>query len=49
MAQARRAIRLCMRSVVIGVAFFDFNHGQTGRAPNEIELHPLLGFRCLRP
>jgi hypothetical protein len=25
-----------------GVAFFDFLHGQTGVAPNGIELHPLL-------
>jgi hypothetical protein len=32
---------------VTGVAFFDFNHGQTGVAPNAIELHPILGFRCL--
>jgi hypothetical protein len=27
---------------VIGVGFFDFQHGQTGVAPNAIELHPLL-------
>jgi len=27
---------------VKGVAFFDFIHGQTGVAPNGIELHPLL-------
>jgi micrococcal nuclease len=32
---------------VTGVAFFDFEHGQTGVAPNAIELHPILGFRCL--
>ena len=25
-----------------GVGFFDFNHGQTGVAPNAIELHPVL-------
>jgi hypothetical protein len=30
-----------------GVAFFDFLHGQTGVAPNGIELHPILGFACL--
>ena len=29
------------------VAFFDFKHGQTGVAPNAIELHPILGFACL--
>jgi hypothetical protein len=27
---------------VIGVGFFDFLHGQTGVAPNGVELHPLL-------
>jgi hypothetical protein len=26
-----------------GVGFFDFQHGQTGVAPNAIELHPVLG------
>jgi len=24
-----------------------FKHGQTGVAPNAIELHPILGFACL--
>lgn len=28
--------------VVTGVGFFDFPHGQTGAAPNGIELHPVL-------
>jgi hypothetical protein len=27
---------------VKGVGFFDFAHGQTGAAPNQIELHPVL-------
>src|SRR5215471_9386298 len=27
---------------VTGIAFFDFLHGQTGVAPNGIELHPIL-------
>jgi hypothetical protein len=27
---------------VIGVGFFDFIHGQTGVAPNGIEIHPVL-------
>jgi hypothetical protein len=27
---------------VVGVGFFDFLHGQTGLAPNGIELHPVL-------
>jgi hypothetical protein len=47
MAQARRFVRLCRRALVTGVAFFDFRHGQTGVAPNAIELHPVLAFRCL--
>ena len=29
------------------IAFFDFDHGQTGVAPNAIELHPILRFKCL--
>jgi hypothetical protein len=47
MAAARQALRPCSRARVTGVAFFDFEHGQTGVAPNAIELHPILGFRCL--
>jgi len=27
---------------VTGIRFFDYNHGQNGRAPNGIELHPVL-------
>ncbi len=46
MRQARTAIRVCARASVTGVAFFDFKHGQTGVAPNAIELHPILGFVC---
>jgi hypothetical protein len=30
---------------VRGVGFFDFLHGQSGVAPNGIELHPVLGMR----
>jgi hypothetical protein len=47
MARARRAVRVCRRARVTGVAFFDFKDGQTGVAPNAIELHPILGFTCL--
>jgi hypothetical protein len=47
MSVARRAVRPCARAAVTGVAFFDFFHGQTGVAPNGIELHPILGFTCL--
>lgn len=28
---------------ISGVGFFDFQHGQSGVAPNAIELHPVLG------
>lgn len=47
MTSARSAVRLCAKARVTGVAFFDFNHGQTGVAPNAIELHPVLAFQCL--
>ncbi len=33
----------------VGVGFFDFQHGQTGVAPNAIELHPVLAFVPLPP
>jgi hypothetical protein len=47
MREARMKLRLCSHARVVGVAFFDFKHGQTGVAPNAIELHPILGFACL--
>jgi hypothetical protein len=47
MANSRRAARICRRARVTGVAFFDYLHGQTGVAPNGIELHPVLDFACL--
>ena len=31
-------------ATVTGVGFFDIPHGQTGVAPNAIELHPVLKF-----
>jgi hypothetical protein len=47
MATARAAVRMCPGlATVTGVAFFDFFHGQTGVAPNAVELHPILTFRC---
>jgi hypothetical protein len=46
MKAARSAVRLCPNATVTGVAFFDFKHGQTGVAPNAIELHPILRFAC---
>jgi hypothetical protein len=36
-----------MRVRLTGVGFFDRPHGQTGRAPNMIELHPLLDIEFL--
>src|SRR5439155_22709403 len=47
MASARASVRVCSEARLSGVAFFDFLHGQTGVAPNGIELHPVLAFRCL--
>lgn len=47
MARARQAVRVCSRARVVGVAFFDHYHSQTGVALNAIELHPILGFACL--
>jgi hypothetical protein len=47
MTAARKVARVCARARVVGVAFFDYNHGQTGVARNAIELHPVLGFACL--
>jgi hypothetical protein len=47
MALARGLVHVCALARITGVAFFDFQHGQTGVAPNAIELHPILGFHCL--
>jgi hypothetical protein len=33
---------------VTGVGFFDYDHGQTGAAPNVIELHPVLRLEWLK-
>src|SRR5262245_16879297 len=40
--------KLSGTATVTGVGFFDVIHGQTGVAPNGIELHPVVGFsgRC---
>jgi hypothetical protein len=32
---------------ITGVGFFDRPHNQTGRAPNNIEIHPILSIRFL--
>lgn len=36
------------KATITGVGFFDIPHGQTGIAPNAIELHPVLGFSHAR-
>jgi hypothetical protein len=33
------------RVTITGVGFWDEDHGQTGVAPNAIELHPVLSFK----
>jgi hypothetical protein len=33
---------------ITGIGFFDFNHGQTGRAPNGREIHPVLKMEFLK-
>jgi hypothetical protein len=33
---------------ITGVGFFDFEHGQSGVAPNAIELHPVLDIRRVK-
>jgi hypothetical protein len=39
-----RFVPLSGTAQIIGLGFFDFLHGQTGVAPNAIELHPVLWF-----
>jgi hypothetical protein len=39
-----RVTKLSGRATVTGAGFFDIPHGQTGIAPNAIELHPVLKF-----
>lgn len=43
-ARLRTATRRIMVEVV-GVGFFDSEHDQTDRAPNNLELHPVLSIR----
>ena len=42
----KRARHMHVPVTVTGVAFFDERHGQTGVAPNAIELHPVLDFEA---
>lgn len=34
-----------VRVVISGIGFFDYFHGQTGMAPDDLELHPVTGLR----
>ena len=36
-------------ATITGIGFFDFLHGQTGVAPNGIELHPVIDVQFHRP
>jgi hypothetical protein len=45
--KAEGHIRVPVR--VMGVGFFDFIHGQTGVAPNGIEIHPVLSINFTEP
>lgn len=41
-APTTRFTRLRGTATLTGIAFFDFEHGQRGHAPNLVELHPVL-------
>ena len=48
LGEPKRRFQPVVRVVVVtGVGFFDFLHGQTGVAPNGIELHPVLRLEFL--
>jgi hypothetical protein len=47
MAKARDKVKVCAHAPIVGVVFWDRPHNVTGRAPNSIELHPILDFACL--
>ena len=41
-----RRLRHPVHVTITGVGFFDFLHGQSGMAPNGLELHPVLDWRA---
>jgi len=48
--EARQALRTVTRDAIIeivGLGFFDYDHGQRGMAPNHIEIHPVLRLRVI--
>jgi hypothetical protein len=46
MAKAGGKVKVCAHARIVGVVFWDRPHNVTGRAPNSIELHPILDFAC---
>lgn len=46
MLEARGKVRICSQARIVGVVFWDRKHNVTGRAPNAIELHPIIDFAC---
>jgi hypothetical protein len=46
MLAARGKVRICSQARIVGVVFWDRPHTVTGRAPNAIELRPILDFAC---
>lgn len=46
MAKARDKMSVCAHARIVGVVFWDHPHNVTGRAPNAIELQPILDFAC---
>ena len=49
MIRLARFERISGTVTVTGVGFFDVLHGQTGVAPNGIELHPVLAINIAAP
>ena len=47
MAKVRTKVKVCAHARIVGVVFWNRPHNVTGRAPNSIELHPILDFACL--
>jgi hypothetical protein len=49
---SNKFVKLAGTATITGVGFWDSKHGQTGVAPNGIELHPVLTYRhgtCSKP
>jgi len=46
-SEAPAMTKIGLQAVITGVGFFDSSHGQTGVAPNAIELHPIFSIQFL--